>query len=201
MYLDTVIVHNCFQPTAFMLFDLYETPMLLIRLWVFSMLGHLHGSVEVAVCRLIAVSDLEWKRVLCTPVAIKMWRRRDGIQWCKAAVLHVFIITNNSDVLSHTAFWWKNVFLPPGKKWCIKPMLINKSVWRGWIFWSEPRSCGSCQWCAGGPGAASGVWVRMFLLWATGQLSPVWGHGQEHELTVGGGFLMLRACPFVGGHG
>lgn len=178
LYLDTLIVHNCFQPTAFMLFDLYETPRLLIRLWVFSMLDHFHGSVELAVCQLIAVPDLEWKHVLCTPIAIRMWRGRDGIQWCKAAVLHVFIITDNSDVLSHTAFWWKNVFLPAGKYRFFKPMLINRSVWRGCFCWSESRSsvvlrkAGSCSW---------DMCPITFGLQAMGQLSPVSHHGQERE--------------------
>lgn len=54
------------------------------------------------------------------------------------------------------------------------------------------------RWQAGGPGAALGIWMCAFLLQAMGQLSPVRNHGQEHEWARGGGFLMLRACSFVG---
>lgn len=153
-------------------------------------------------CQLIAVSDLEWKCVLCAAVAIKMWRRRDGIQWCKATVLHVFIITYNLDVLSHTAFWWKNVFLPPGKCQFIRPILINKSVWQGWIFWWETRSrklavAGSRQ---------EGQDLHLGYVHVCSCCRP-WGSNSRLEVMVGsmnkhrvwGSWCWV--CPFVGGNG
>lgn len=55
------------------------------------------------------------------------------------------------------------------------------------------------RWQAGGPGAALGIWMCVFLLRAMGQLSPVRNHGQEHERAQGGGVPDAESMFFCGG--
>lgn len=138
--------------------------------------------------------------VVCSSCNKKGDSKGKILQWCKAEVLQVFIITNNSDIFTYDgkmfSFFLENTDL---LGLCY---LINQFAEVGCPDESRSRKL----WflpvaAAAGPGAALGICVCAILLQPLAQLSLVGGHSQEPEQTQSGGFLMLRTCPLVGDSG
>lgn len=126
------------------------------------------------------------ERVCCV---FQLLQKDDGkgmiLQWCKASVLQVFIITNISDVLTTcgkmVSFFLENTDL---LGLCY---LINQFAEVECFDELRSRKLWYLPVAAGGPGSAFGICVCAVLLWPLGQLCLVGGCSQEPEQTRVGG--------------